>query len=265
MKKMKHLTSLLMAVQLLGIVSCSSENPTPDCGTGEILLEIVGVVDVKCASTGSLSVSVTGGEAPYQYSLDGVSFQDNNSFDNLSQGNYTITVKDDRGCKTTIAASIGFEGGDVVGEVVSTTSTNCGGSGGAVSFAASGGDGSYQYRIDGGQFTTSETFEMLTPGAHSFAVQDGEGCSDEGSFVVLSNTSLENDVLPIITKNCAVSGCHENSQSPLLNTKNAIIANANNIEDRTSAGTMPPPDRDDLSQSEIELIACWVNDGAPDN
>lgn len=49
---------------------------------------------------GNLQVtSITGGQAPYQYSLDGSTWQTANVFSGLSFGNYTITVQDDLGCE----------------------------------------------------------------------------------------------------------------------------------------------------------------------
>ena len=46
---------------------------------------------------GEIIVVVTGGESPYEYSLDGVTFQEENNFTGLSTGTYTITVKDSEG------------------------------------------------------------------------------------------------------------------------------------------------------------------------
>lgn len=46
---------------------------------------------------GSVSIAVTGGKAPYQYSIGGINFQPGNTF-NLVSGNHTIIVKDDNNC-----------------------------------------------------------------------------------------------------------------------------------------------------------------------
>ncbi len=48
---------------------------------------------------GTATINLTGGKTPYQYSLDGINFQNSNVF-NLTAGNYTIFVKDNNNCVT---------------------------------------------------------------------------------------------------------------------------------------------------------------------
>jgi mono/diheme cytochrome c family protein len=56
-----------------------------------------------CVSgSGSISVAATGGTAPYTYSLNNSSqFQSSNTFSNLNQGTYSISVRDANGCSAT--------------------------------------------------------------------------------------------------------------------------------------------------------------------
>jgi gliding motility-associated-like protein len=59
-------------------------------------------------NTGKINVVTQGGTAPYMYSIDGTNFQTGTLFTGLAQNNYTITVKDARGCLTTKLALIRF-------------------------------------------------------------------------------------------------------------------------------------------------------------
>jgi uncharacterized membrane protein len=79
--------------------------------------------------------------------------------------------------------------------------------------------------------------------------------------------SFTDTIDPIISMNCAVSGCHVNgNQLPALETYEQIAANAETVKGKTSNGTMPPPASGiSLSQEEINVIACWVEAGAPQN
>ncbi len=54
---------------------------------------------------GVITVTAAGGNSGYQYSIDGVNFQSSNIF-NVAPGNYTVTVKDSKGCTTTFPAVV---------------------------------------------------------------------------------------------------------------------------------------------------------------
>lgn len=58
---------------------------------------------------GKISVMASGGVGPYQYSIDGLNFQDENTFTGLEAGEYTLTVRDEgSGCEAAVAVVIGF-------------------------------------------------------------------------------------------------------------------------------------------------------------
>ena len=52
--------------------------------------------DLSChdLNDGLILVDVTGGVPPYQYSIDGINFQDEIVFENLSPGTYQVTAMD---------------------------------------------------------------------------------------------------------------------------------------------------------------------------
>ncbi len=52
-----------------------------------------------CTTNGVITVSnVTGGTAPYEYSIDGINFQPGLTFTGLTNGSYTITIRDVNDC-----------------------------------------------------------------------------------------------------------------------------------------------------------------------
>lgn len=71
-----------------------------------LVQEQVNQISCNATNNGSIIANVSGGLAPYQYSLDGVNFQPTNSFLNLAEGNYIIIVRDAAGCETSISADI---------------------------------------------------------------------------------------------------------------------------------------------------------------
>jgi hypothetical protein len=76
--------------------------------------------DICGASTkGSITITMTGGIPPYQYSINGVDYQSSNVFSNLDAGQYTVRVRDNnmivRVAKTKIVRIKSSESGMVFG------------------------------------------------------------------------------------------------------------------------------------------------------
>lgn len=127
---MKNLTLTLAGAALICLLysSCEKENNEPiDCTTGGPSVTAV-TTNASCGNNnGSLQVTGTGGKAPYQYSINGTTFQTSDNFASLEEGNYTITVKDANNCTNTATAAIGVNQGSVGYEatVKNIIATNC--------------------------------------------------------------------------------------------------------------------------------------------
>ncbi|MBK9451741.1 MAG: HYR domain-containing protein [Bacteroidetes bacterium] len=83
-------------------------NATVVVGTnGSSLVTTGTTTPASCSqNNGTLTVSVTGGAAPYQYSVDGGSFGPSNTFTGLSQGIHTFSVLDANGCPASGSATV---------------------------------------------------------------------------------------------------------------------------------------------------------------
>lgn len=73
-----------------------------------LFVNVVEVLDVQCFgdADGLISVMGAGGVAPYEYSIDGQSFQIEPTIDSLPAGDYTLTIMDANGCTNTVDATI---------------------------------------------------------------------------------------------------------------------------------------------------------------
>lgn len=133
---------------------------------------------------------------------------------------------------------------------------------GAITVAATGGDGTYTFSLDGGSFTSNTGFDGVSSGSHSIMVKDGNNCESEVVTTVPSGVLLA-DIQPIIENQCAVSGCHDGSNNrPAFTTNAGIMAQASNIGARVGNGTMPPASSSQsLTDEESATIICWVSDG----
>ena len=270
MKSLKTLLWPSLIVSLVLLSTCSSEkegdlNEEPDCAGSSLSIQVIEVVDETCDVQGSITVEASGGEGVLLFAIDGGTPGSATTFSGLSAGNYTITVIDGIDCTASVDAQVMAEDGSITVDLTINSQAGCETSEGSITATATGGDGDYTYSIDGGTFGTENTFTGLSAGEHTVVAKDGSGCESSDAATLESGVSLETDIMPIISTNCAVSGCHADTRSPNLNTSEQIIGSAERIQARTSAGTMPPAGRPDLTDDEIALISCWVEDGAQNN
>jgi len=217
------------------------------------------------ASDGAIAITATGGSGVYSYSLDGGESVSSSTFSNLQAGSYEVEVVDDQGCSTTTTAVVGNDIGDL-SATINVVESGCKTSEGTITINATGGDGSYTFSLDNGSSTTDNVFSGLVSGSYEISYTDGNGCSESETIEVLSGVSLTDDIAPIISQNCATSsGCHASGASgrPVLETKAQIMDRADRIKARTGDGSMPQGGS--LTQTQIDMIACWVDDGAKDN
>lgn len=126
-----------------------------------------------CINDGSIQVVVSGGVAPYTYSLDGGAAQGSASFNDLAAGNYVVTVTDARGCTGTANATVStnyinvtFEKGDA---------PDCGGTG-WIRLYRTGGSGPFTYSLDGNNYAPSNVFTGIAPGTYTGYIKDSKTC-----------------------------------------------------------------------------------------
>lgn len=258
---------LFLAVVPLLFASCGgdTENPEPDCNQTDLAVSVASTTNDQCSQgVGEIVVTASGGEGDYEFSIDGSTFQASGTFAGVTPGDYTIAVRDAADCSKTTTTSVADNDSDISLEIASTDSA-CGTTTGSISVEASGGEGALQYQLDDGSFGTSGSFGGVSSGGHTVTVKDESGCETTEQVLVRSGISFSVDVASIIQTNCAVASCHGGSQSPDLRNLSGIQASAASIKLRTGNGQMPPAGREDLTTSEIQAIACWVDDGALDN
>lgn len=160
-------------------------------------------------SNGTLLVAANGGVSPYQYSIDGTTWQAGNMF-NVPAGNYTITIRDANGCISTQNATVTEPA--VLAANSATTNASCnGGNDGTIVVTATGGNNSYTYSIDGTNFQSSNQFNVA-PGNYTVTVKDNLGCTTTFSTTV----GLTNDLT--LTRQTDPTICESKSTQLQLNS-----------------------------------------------
>ena len=117
-----------------------------------------------------LTIIASGGIGALQYSIDGENFQAGNTFGNLANGNYTVTVRDANGCTATATASIAVPALKILEVLVE--GITCFGQTGQLIVFPGGGIPPYQYSLDGGAFQTDSIFTGVGAGIHSVSIKD---------------------------------------------------------------------------------------------
>ncbi len=148
------------------------------------------VSEANCTvNDGSISVSASGGISPYTYSLNGVSFQSSNIFNNLPGGTYAVTVKDAINCTSVIKDIIISQSGNLTLKLTNKTDASCGAGNGTISVVASCGNPSYQYILSGGIYQSGGNFTNLSPGSYTVWVVDSKSNYANISDIVIDDIS----------------------------------------------------------------------------
>ncbi|MBL7775064.1 MAG: proprotein convertase P-domain-containing protein, partial [Saprospiraceae bacterium] len=133
-----------------------------------------------------ITASASGGTPPYEYSLDGQVFQPETLFENLPNGDYTVTVRDAKGCTATALATV--EVGVLKIQLGVQNALLChGDTDGALSANATGGVLPYAFSRDGQNFQPENTFTGLGAGAYTVIVRDDSGNTATSNAVTLAD------------------------------------------------------------------------------
>lgn len=142
---------------------------------------------------------------------------------------------------------------------------------GGFTATATGGNGDFQYSIDGVTLHNLGTFSNLAAGDYTVVARDNRGCVKSMLVVIEEGdapiSSFANEVFPIMQARCATAGCHvSGGNAPfVIEGYDDVQPRAALIRTRVAEGTMPPSGATALSDAEVRAIVSWVDGGALDN
>ena len=196
-----------------------------------------------CLQTGTVQVqNLTGGTAGYTYSLDGITFGPSDTFTGLTDGSYTITIRDASNC-TFITAPVIIPALDPPTDITfAATAPNCPAETSDVTLTVVDGTGVINYEItaptalDNG---TSNLFSGLAPDTYTFLVTDANGCTYTENFTVNPVTPINVSAALVRNVSCVgdANGSFDFTTSDfsgadyayeVRNAANALIADAAN-------------------------------------
>ena len=147
--------------------------------------------DAGCGiDNGTLTIdAVTGGTAPYTYSVNGSPFTATTSYTDLAAGSYTVIVRDNNGCEFSTTAAINNTNGPTDLEVTAADAA-CGASDGSLTIGTvTGGTAPYTYSVNGSTFTAEVQYDDLAAGTYTIVVRDDNGCEFSTSISIVGNNT----------------------------------------------------------------------------
>ncbi|MES2396405.1 MAG: gliding motility-associated C-terminal domain-containing protein, partial [Bacteroidota bacterium] len=130
-------------------------------------------------STGSVTITATGGSSSYSYSWNTTPVQTTVTASGLSAGSYTVTVTDNNGCTVPVSTVAIISQPSLVLGATITSQTNVfcrDGSTGIATATATGGSGVYSYYWNTTPVQTTATATDLAAGSYTVTVTDNNGC-----------------------------------------------------------------------------------------
>ncbi len=264
----KKIFSIAWCISLGLYIGCSkNDTPQPiDCAVSTLAISAATANPGACGAADGVidATASSGGVAPYQFSLGTQPLGSASKFTGLVAGTYVLKIIDKNGCERTKSIEL-TSVGSTLKAAATVTNTSCKSSTGAISIAASGGVSPYTYSINGGAAGATPTFSVLAGGVYTVVVKDNAGCQTTVASQVLNGTTFSGDIKTIIETKCAISGCHNGDNGAARNWTvfDNIKAKAAGIKSRTGDKSMPKTGS--LTQAQIDLIACWIDDGAVNN
>lgn len=161
--------------------------------TNALTADAILVQDYTCIQDGIIQAqNVTGGTAPYEYSINGVNFVSGpgaETFSGLTNGDYTITVRDTAGCSiqtNTITIDPRNEPSDLT---FVSTQPLCPALTSDVTVSIVDGTAPFVYEIiapagDVLANGNNNVFAGLSPGTYTFQVTDDKGCVIQESYTI---------------------------------------------------------------------------------
>jgi hypothetical protein len=229
-----------------GVYTITAKNAQNCTTSATVTMNSVIAISLSLTSTpanlgnnGSISASTLGGVLPYTYSLNGGVFGVANSFNNLTAGVYTVCIKDANGCST--CSSVTITNPSLVFVSANNTQASCSGaSSGIIVASATSGSSPYTYALNGGSYSSNNTFTGLTAGIYTVNAKDANNATSTvtvivaaSSFAISSVASTATGTSPCIgTLTCNIT----NGVAPITYTVNGTV-NVGNMANGLCAAT----------------------------
>ena len=191
-------------------------------------------------ANGTVTITASGGTAPYDYSSDGINYQTNNTLTGLISDTYSLSVRDANGCISSKPTIVPSAAGP---QTLTTTIVNatCGSNNGSITAAATGGTGALQYSKDGVTYQAGNFFNSIAAGNYTVYVRDANLCVKTLPVTVLnlpgpSISSIAPSAATCVSSDGTITASVVGGTGALQYSKDGTTFQSNNIFTGLSAG-----------------------------
>lgn len=213
------LTEGTYSVEVTDGFGCKTTETTTVTKVDPIGLGVFTVTNPTCLqSDGSVTLTITGGTAPYYYSASTgnvlVSYSQSYTLSGLSSGNYSFLITDAGFCSTVLSTTLQTPLGMTSVEVVGTPSY-CSATNGSINVSVFGGEAPFTYTLIDSYASQSAVttsfqnylFESLSADTYSVFVEDSSGCEFSKNITILASDKF------LIETSVTGTTCNQNNGS----------------------------------------------------
>jgi len=141
-------------------------------------------------NTGTIAVTATGANPPFLYSVGTLPYAGNGTFSGFTAGTYVVHVQDAAGCirdsAVTITNPVGMTLGLGIRKPVCSPVSN-----GQITVTATNGTAPYQYALNTGSYSSSNTFTGLGAGSYTIHVKDAHDCLKDTMITLADSLHMQ--------------------------------------------------------------------------
>ena len=211
------LTSGNYSVQVTDSLGCNVTKSAYLADVDQVGFALVTSTAPSCLqSNGAITVTLTGGTAPYYYSASTgnveISYAQSYTISGLTAGNYQFQVTDAAYCQSFVGTTLATPGGITSVSVTSQNST-CSSTNGQIQLSVVGGNAPYTYTLispngNTKNISNSQTtyvFNGLSSGDYTVAVSDATGCSNIQEITIVAQNKYT------ISTEVTSTSCNQNN------------------------------------------------------